>query len=197
MNLSVSHCKLLQRIWREIRIEKLKQLEQLFLLSAISNTQMSCFSNGLSISSASSDCQNTGNFLLDLNTSDDSAYSTKNSPSDNISCDSFDELQYIKFNNFAAQNYLINCQRETSTGKHCRLQSLSSQNSVSAISTWNEVIQHDLNQIILGFVDNTIKELKSRQFRARLAEHCRRFGRNIAAAFRGIANNVDQTLRFV
>lgn len=112
MNLSSAHCKLLQRVWRELRVEKLKQ----------ANRPVSLYS----FEEASS----SGEFNDD---------------------------------NLITSESLADPTQET------------------------------LYQIVLGFVDNAVYELHSREFRLRLRAHCRRFGRQMAAVFRGTAD-LDQTL---
>lgn len=111
-NLSSGHCKLLQRVWKELRNDKLKQVERPVLWSISQSPEQ-----------------------------------LSNAPS-------------------------------TSLGLVC---------------TWNDPVQQQLYHIVLSFVDNAVSELRSRRFRADLHRHCRRFGRQMAAVFRG-AVDVDQAL---
>ncbi|KAI1708356.1 variant SH3 domain-containing protein [Ditylenchus destructor] len=112
MNLSANHCKLLQRVWRELRHDKLRQIERPVLWSSL--------------------------------TQDHSPLSTSS--------------------------------------------------SLGVVCVWNDPMQQNLYQIVLSFVDNSISELKSRRFRQRLGEHCRKFGRQMAMVFRGTSADVDQSL---
>lgn len=114
MNLSSAHCKLLQRVWKELRDEKLKQAAE---------QRQQC----------AADCS------------------------------------------------LYSLQLEASTSEE------------AAAGRGAEPGQQMLYQIVLGFVDNAVWELRSREFRARLRAHCRHFGRQMAAVFRGAAD-LDQTL---
>uniref|UniRef100_A0A915D0U5 SH3 domain-containing protein n=1 Tax=Ditylenchus dipsaci TaxID=166011 RepID=A0A915D0U5_9BILA len=115
MNLTANHCKLLQKVWRDLRQDKLHQIERPVLWSI-------------------SYCQ----------------------PEKALVC--------------------------------------ASSSSMGVVCVWNDPVQQDLYQIVLSFVDNAIAELKSRHFRQRLGEHCRRFGRHMAMVFRGTNSDVDQTL---
>ncbi|CAD5218491.1 unnamed protein product [Bursaphelenchus okinawaensis] len=115
MNLSSAHCKLLQRVWRELREEKLKQIER-----------------------------------------PTSVYS-------------FEEAASSSGDPFMALECPLN------------------------LNLSIDPDQHTLYQIVLGFVDNAVWELRSREFRLRLRAHCRRFGRQMAAVFRGTAD-LDQSL---
>ncbi|KAI1692762.1 variant SH3 domain-containing protein [Ditylenchus destructor] len=112
MNLSANHCKLLQRVWRELRHDKLRQIERPVLWSSLN---------------------------------------PDHSP-------------------------------------------LSTSSSLGVVCVWNDPMQQDLYQIVLSFVDKSISELKSRRFRQRLGEHCRKFGRQMAMVFRGTSADVDQSL---
>lgn len=64
--------------------------------------------------------------------------------------------------------------------------------SLGLTYTWNDKLQQDLYEIVLAFVDTAMKDLKQRELRLQLRTRCRRFGRQMAAAFR--AMDIDQSL---
>uniref|UniRef100_A0AC34F0Y1 Uncharacterized protein n=1 Tax=Panagrolaimus sp. ES5 TaxID=591445 RepID=A0AC34F0Y1_9BILA len=64
--------------------------------------------------------------------------------------------------------------------------------SLGVTYTWNDKLQQDLYEIVLAFVDTAMKDLKQRELRLQLRTRCRRFGRQMAAAFR--AMDIDQSL---
>uniref|UniRef100_A0AC35FKR0 SH3 domain-containing protein n=1 Tax=Panagrolaimus sp. PS1159 TaxID=55785 RepID=A0AC35FKR0_9BILA len=64
--------------------------------------------------------------------------------------------------------------------------------SLGVTYTWNDKLQQDLYEIVLAFVDTSMKDLKQKELRLQLRTRCRRFGRQMAAAFR--AMDIDQSL---
>ncbi|KAE9553894.1 hypothetical protein FO519_002883 [Halicephalobus sp. NKZ332] len=64
--------------------------------------------------------------------------------------------------------------------------------SMGVIYSWNDKIQQELYEVVLGFVDSAMHDMKRTESRALLKSRCRRFGRQMAAAFR--AMDIDQSL---
>jgi len=64
--------------------------------------------------------------------------------------------------------------------------------SMGVIYSWNDKRQQELHEIVLAFVDSAMRDLKRTELRSQLKPRCRRFGRQMAAAFR--AMDVDQSL---